>query len=256
MMCASCGKSEVDDKAQEELKKRDDACEDYSNEIVIENDTQFAAASPPPPQEDHDIVVEAFAVPEEDIVVTAAEQGENQNNGEQQQDDEEAVVQHPPQHSDQSPSSPSDNVPATQRVRKMLSIVGDFFERSLNFLPLYFFCNLVVLMIMMVIGAATQSSTITYILPIYAGIAFGLIFVVMIIVICRKKWQERVRPIFNDGSRFKQIMFMGGVITSVVGIIMIIVGGVSKNQTIVYIGAYLLVAILFSFFILKWWRFL
>jgi hypothetical protein len=44
-------------------------------------------------------------------------------------------------------------------------------------------------------------------------------------------------------------MFMGGVITSVVGIIMIIVGGVSKNQTIVDIGAYLLVAILFSFFI-------
>jgi membrane protein implicated in regulation of membrane protease activity len=104
-------------------------------------------------------------------------------------------------------------------------------------------------MIMMVIGAATQSSTITYILPIYAGITIGPIFVVLIIVFCRKKWQERVRPIFNDGSRFKQIMFMGGVITSVVGIIMIIVGGVSKNQTIVDIGAYLLVAILFSFFI-------
>jgi hypothetical protein len=150
--CASCGKSEVDDKAQEELKKRDDACEDYSNEIVIENDTHCAAASPPPPQEDHDIVVEAFAVPEEDIVVTAAEQGENQNNGEQQQDDEEAVVQHPPQHSDQSPPSSSDNVPATQRVRKMLSIVGDIFERLLEILPLYFFCNLVILMIMMVIG--------------------------------------------------------------------------------------------------------
>ncbi len=71
----------------------------------------------------------------------------------------------------------------------------------------------------------------------------------MIIVICRKGWQERVRPIFNDGPRFKQIMFMGGVITFVVGIIMIIVGGVSKNPTIVDIGAYLFLAIFFSFWI-------
>jgi hypothetical protein len=38
----------------------------YSNEIIIENDTHYAAASPPP--QEHDIVVEAFAVPEDDIV--------------------------------------------------------------------------------------------------------------------------------------------------------------------------------------------
>jgi len=75
-VCASCDKVEVDDKAQdhqEELKKKcDDACDDYSNAIIIENDTS-------PPQE-HDIVVEAFAVPEDDVVIEAAEQGENNNN--------------------------------------------------------------------------------------------------------------------------------------------------------------------------------
>jgi len=174
MMCASCGKSEVDDKAQEELKKRHDACDDYSNEIVIENDTQFAAASPPPPQEDHDIVVEAFAVPEEDIVVTAAEQGENHNNGEQQQDDDEAVVQHPPQ---PEPSS-SDNVPAAQ-------------------------------------GSPKTCGTI-------------------------------------DIERLKRMMTIGSFIFLVVGIIMIIIGGVSKNQTILSIGIYIFIIFLVGWFLSIW----
>jgi hypothetical protein len=120
-MCASCGKSAA----------MMDACEDYSNEIIIENDTHYAAASPPP--QEHDIVVEAFAVPDDDIVIEAAEQGENNNNGEQQQDDKEAVVQHPPQ---PEPSS-SDNVPAAQTVREMISIVG-IFECSFTICPVIF----------------------------------------------------------------------------------------------------------------------
>jgi hypothetical protein len=166
-VCASCDNSAVDDKAQEELKKRDDACEDYSNDIVIENDT-----SPPPPEE-HDIVVEAFAVPEEDIVVTAAEQGENtnnNNNGEQQQDDEEAVVQHPPQ---PEPSS-SDNVPVAQGP------------------------------------------------PTTCGI---------------------------DIERLKRMMTIGSFITFAVGIIMIIIGGVSKNDTILSIGIYIFIIFFVGWFL-------
>ncbi len=177
---ASCDKVEVDDKAQdqeqEELKKCD-TCEDYSNEIIIENDTQHYAASPP---EEHDIIVEAFAgeddiddnVPEDDIAIAAAEQGENNNNNGREDNgeaccclfvlvllakgdsgmkaDKEAVVQHPPQ---PNPSS-SDNVPVAQGSPTIS--ICDIFHCFLEHMPPITCVLVCVGIIMIVIGGVSN----------------------------------------------------------------------------------------------------